>query len=69
MLRSELQAELELAFSTSELDREEVLRSVGSFLAQDDDWRSTEEWLRSYRRPPRRTRPPRTALRPRRRTR
>lgn len=47
VLRSELQAELELAFETSPLSDEDVLASVGSFVAQDSDWRPTEEWLRS----------------------
>jgi hypothetical protein len=48
VLRSELQAELELAFSTARLPRRETLESVRSFLAQDEDWRPTEDWLRSY---------------------
>ena len=48
VLRSELQAELELAFSTAELADEELLTSVDSFLAQDADWRPTEAWLRAY---------------------
>jgi hypothetical protein len=48
LLRSELQAELELALSTDSLSNAEVLLSVRSFLAQDEDWRPTENWLRSY---------------------
>jgi hypothetical protein len=48
VLRSELQAELELAFSIAELPAKDVLESVDSFLGQDDDWKPSEEWLRSY---------------------
>lgn len=48
MLRSELQAELRIAFSTSELPAEEILGSVDSFLAQDENWQSTEAYLRKY---------------------
>jgi Type III restriction enzyme, res subunit len=46
VLRSELQSELELAFSTAHLPAGDVLVSVNSFLAQDQDWQPTEEWLR-----------------------
>jgi len=48
MLRSEIQAELELAFTTAELPEHEVLESVESFLAQDKDWQPTEGYLREY---------------------
>lgn len=48
VFRSELQAELELAFSTAELPEDEVLDSVDSFLAQDENWKPSEEWLRTY---------------------
>jgi hypothetical protein len=48
MLRSEIQAELEIAFTTAELPQEEILESIDSFLAQDDDWQPTEEYLREY---------------------
>lgn len=47
-LRSEIQAELEIAFTTAELPFEDVLDSVESFLAQDDDWQPTEAYLREY---------------------
>lgn len=47
-LRSEIQAELEIAFSTAELPQEEVLDSAASFLAQDADWEPTENYLRKY---------------------
>lgn len=46
--RSEIQAELEIAFSTSELPTDEVLQSVDSFLDQDKDWQQTENYLRRY---------------------
>jgi len=48
MLRSEIQAELEIAFTTAELSQEAILESIDSFLAQDDDWQPTEEYLREY---------------------
>jgi hypothetical protein len=48
MLRSEIQAELEIAFATSEISSEDVLASVDSFLAQDSEWQPTEEFLRKY---------------------
>ena len=48
MLRSEIQAELEIAFTTTELSPEKILESIDSFLAQDDDWQPTEEYLREY---------------------
>ena len=47
VLRSELQAELELALTNSALPAAQVLDSVDSFLAQDGNWQPTEEWLRS----------------------
>lgn len=47
-LRSEIQAELEIAFSTAELPLDDVLKSVNSFLAQDADWQPTEDYLRKY---------------------
>lgn len=47
-LRSEIQAELEIAFSTAELPQDEVLQSVESFLAQDADWEPTENYLRKF---------------------
>ncbi len=48
MLRSEIQAELELAFSTAEIPQEDVLASIDSFLDQDTEWQPTEDFLRKY---------------------
>lgn len=50
VLRSEIQAELELAFHTAGLQEEEILESIDSFLAQDDDWKPSEVWLQTYAR-------------------
>lgn len=47
VLRSELQAEFDLALTNADLPAEEMLESIQSFLAQDDDWKPTEAWLRS----------------------
>lgn len=48
MLRSEIQAELEIAFTAADLPSDEVLESIDPFLAQDDDWQPTEAYLRKY---------------------
>lgn len=48
VLRSEIQAELELAFSVAEEPYDELISSVDSFLAQDKDWQPNEKWLRGY---------------------
>jgi hypothetical protein len=48
MLRSKLQAELEIAFTTSELPGDQVLATINSFRARDEDWKSTEDYLRSF---------------------
>lgn len=48
MLRSEIQAELEIGFTTADIPREEILESIDSFLAQDVDWQPTEAYLREY---------------------
>lgn len=47
--RSELQAELEIALSsTATLSAEEILENVDSFFAQDEGWQSTENFLRKH---------------------
>ncbi len=47
VLRSELQAEFDLALANATLPADQTLQSVDSFLAQDTDWQPTELWLRS----------------------